>query len=134
LEFLSSKQRYDSHINKLKQCKIKTPALNNGIETKLKDSQLFHCAFCKKDFDKKFNLERHLRSTSSGRTNFVSTLTVCYNKYRENENLANNQLNKNEKIKPHKNVTINKKNDEIKPTIINNNCQQIFIKYNNETS
>lgn len=53
----SSKQRYKSHINKLKKCEGNLLSIKGGVD--------WTCMYCKKTFEKKFNYERHLISTNS---------------------------------------------------------------------
>jgi hypothetical protein len=66
LVFFSSKQRYNSHINKLKTCDISplSSVVDNNLLA-IKGVDIIKCKYCNKLFDKKYRLERHLNSVNS---------------------------------------------------------------------
>ena len=66
----SSKQRYNSHINRIKKCEPSPHADPIAFEEKLlaikyNNSDVPMCKYCKKTFSKKFYLERHLESVNT---------------------------------------------------------------------
>ena len=90
LATFSSKQRYNTHINKIKKCNILSGMEFNNVEGTLlaiKNGGDFTCVHCNKSFDKKYNLDRHL----------VSPQSYCY-KQRSGSTIINNINNFNTNI------------------------------------
>lgn len=79
----SSKQRYNSHINKLKKCIITNPNFVENELLAIKSGNDYICSFCRKCFDKKYNLERHMMSSlsdcSKQRTTFTGPTIINNN-------------------------------------------------------
>jgi len=106
--FANSKSHLERHINKKKPCISKTPKLHQttpicveikNVKIKL-DEKEYSCEYCKKEFSRKFCLERHLIGRCKEKI-----------KFENNQNNQNNQ-NHNILIKQNEEIDVLKKEIE----------------------
>jgi hypothetical protein len=62
LRFYSNKYDYNRHLNRKNPCKLNSCKGDSEFKTSMKNSNIFTCGLCNKDFTRKDNLNRHYTS------------------------------------------------------------------------